>query len=262
MPVPPLPMPLEDVGPRPFSFFPPIVNIEHNEWLYQKANWSEVLVHNTRTGADVWVPRRFIGEVSRIEEPVIVVGLTKELEYKAGTVFPHARRVIEMPKAVNETQRPPEAPSQAPGRPNSVVGIRLESQAEKSVGRFLLSAVAVGVVACVVVISVFRYGPMGGGIRYSAVVQSDLPLTHRDDYFSVVDKLGRPLADRWRSERGELQYRLLEYPDLGLAVVLMGLDRDTAHYIGAVDRKWQVVHSVEMPNGQNSSAMLRGLKRF
>jgi hypothetical protein len=92
--VPPIPTPLDDLGRRPFSFYPPIVGIEHNEWLYQRATWSEVQVINTKSNSELWVPRRFLGAVSSIEEPVMIVGLAKELEYKAGSLIPHERRVI------------------------------------------------------------------------------------------------------------------------------------------------------------------------
>ena len=106
MPVPPMPPGFEQIGSRPFSFYPPVVNVEHNEWHYRKATWSEVLVVNAKTGLEVWIPRLYIGEFSRIDEPVVIVGLTKELEYKGGQVWPYVRRVIEMPRAVNEGYRP------------------------------------------------------------------------------------------------------------------------------------------------------------
>ncbi len=93
MSVPPVPPPLEELGHRRFSFYPPIVGIEHNEWMYRKATWSEVLVSNRKSGLEVYIPRVFIGELSSIEEPVAIVGLSKELEYKAGAIVPHIRRV-------------------------------------------------------------------------------------------------------------------------------------------------------------------------
>jgi len=65
---------------------------------------------NRTTGQEVWIPRRFIGEVSRIDEPVVIVGLTKELELNAGMLIPHERRVIEISRAVNEAVRPAETP--------------------------------------------------------------------------------------------------------------------------------------------------------
>src|SRR6266699_3688837 len=100
MSLPPIPSPLEHLGVRPFSFYPAILNVEHNEWLFRKATWSEILVVNCKTGAEIWIPRRFVGEVSRIEDPVLIVGLVRELEYKTGAVWPFQRRVIEMPVAV------------------------------------------------------------------------------------------------------------------------------------------------------------------
>src|SRR6266496_2924345 len=97
---PPIPPALDHLATRPFSFYPPIIGIEHNEWLYRKATWSEIQVVNCKTGSEIWIPRRFVGEVSRIEDPVLIVGLIRELEYKAGAVWPYQRRVIEMPVAV------------------------------------------------------------------------------------------------------------------------------------------------------------------
>src|SRR4051794_11333455 len=97
---PPIPPSLEHLSTRPFSFYPPIINVEHNEWLFRKATWSEILVVNCKSGTEVWISRRFIGEIARIDDPVLIVGLTRELEYKGGAVWPFQRRVIEMPVAV------------------------------------------------------------------------------------------------------------------------------------------------------------------
>ena len=93
---PPIPPQLDHLVTRPFSFYPAIVGIEHNEWLYRKANWSEIMVVNCKSGAEIWISRRFIGEVSRVDDPVLIVGLNRELEYKGGMVVPFQRRVIEM----------------------------------------------------------------------------------------------------------------------------------------------------------------------
>ena len=98
MPAEPQPPQLEDLGDRAFSFYPPILGIEHNEWKFLRATWSEMLVLNTKSSSEIWVPRRFVGEVSRIDEPVMILGLKKELEYKAGQVMQHERRVIAMPQ--------------------------------------------------------------------------------------------------------------------------------------------------------------------
>ena len=106
MAVPPIPPPLAQLGGRPFSFYPAILNAGHNEWIYRSATWSEVLVRNTKTNEEVSVPRRYLGEISRVDAPVMIVGLLAELEYRSGVVWPAERRVIEMPRAVNDAPRP------------------------------------------------------------------------------------------------------------------------------------------------------------
>src|ERR1039458_3211285 len=88
---PPIPPSLDHLTTRPFSFYPPILNIEHNEGLFRKATWSEILVVNCKSGAEVWISRRFVGEASRIDDPVLIVGLNRELEYKGGAVWPYQR---------------------------------------------------------------------------------------------------------------------------------------------------------------------------
>jgi hypothetical protein len=252
-----MPTGFEQIGNRPFSFYPPVVNIEHNEWHYRKATWSEILVVNAKTALEVWIPRLYVGEFSRIDEPVVIVGLSKELEYKGGQVWPYVRRVIEMPRAVNEGYRPSiEEP--AP-RPAPVVGIKTESGTESRIWRLLVAALAVGIAGCLVVISVLRSGRDGSRIVYSPVVQSELGLTASDDYYAIVRKLGQPSEDRWRAEQGELQYRVLRYPDRGLSVILMGTERDKALYIGAVDRNGSPVHATSLPGGKDTYSILRSL---
>ena len=46
---------------RVFSFYPPILNVEHNEWRFRKATWSEILVTNSKSDLEVWIPRRVLG---------------------------------------------------------------------------------------------------------------------------------------------------------------------------------------------------------
>jgi len=262
MAVPPAPPPLEQLGPRPFSFYPAIGNISHNEWLYQRATWSEVLVRNTKTAEEVWVPRRLLGEISRIDEPVMIVGLAKEMEYRAGALWPVVRRVIEIPVAVNESPRVTlTTPERAP-RPAEVVGIRIENGAESRMGRMVLVVISGAILACVLVVSVFRTQIIGSRVVYAPILQADLSLDNRDDYYAVVRALGAPREDRWESEHGAFQYRLLGYPRLGLSVILMGTDRRDAHYIGAMDKNWHPVHTVRLPGDRSSYAILRQLKRF
>ena len=62
MSVPPIPAPLDQLRQRRFSFYPSIVNIEHNEWVVRCATWGEVQVMNTKTGIEIWIPLRLLGE--------------------------------------------------------------------------------------------------------------------------------------------------------------------------------------------------------
>src|SRR5271167_3740948 len=125
MSIAPLPTPLQHLGGRRFSFYPPIRNLEPNEWLYRRATWAECVVVNARSGEEVWVPRIFLGEVSRIDEAVMIVGLNRELEWRRGVIIPLERRVIEFPGAVNDARSVPRSTHLAP-----VINIRLEPKRE------------------------------------------------------------------------------------------------------------------------------------
>ena len=258
---PPIPPSLDHLATRPFSFYPPILNIDRNEWLYRKATWSEILVLNCRSGEEIWIPRRFLGEVSRVDDPVLIVGLTKELEYKAGAVWPYQRRVIEMPVAVgggSATTPEPERTERAP-----VVDIRLPPSTDKRIFRLIGGALAVAIVAYLAAVNLTRVGDIRQRPAVlTAVDQSYLELTSRDDYTGVVGKLGYPAQDRWLSESGELQFRALTYPDRRYTVILMGGSRDGATYIGTMDPKWRPLHSVALHSGGTTASLLRGLRRF
>ena len=73
-------------------------------------------------------------------------------------------------------------------------------------------------------------------------------------------KLGPPAEERWRSETGELQYRLLWYPQRAYFIVLMGPDSDNAHYIGSADANWRVIHHAELA-GRGDTAQEWGQQR-
>jgi len=191
----------------------------------------------------------------------MIVGLTKEMEYRAGALWPVVKRVIEMPVAVNETPRLVTA-SSADAKPAPVVGIRTSDGAESRIGRVVLVGIAVAILACVLIVSLYRGEIIGSRVVYSPILQTEIPLTNRDDYFAVVRALGEPQEDRWKSDKGEFQYRLLGYPKQGLAVILMGTDRKDAHYIGAMDKNWNPVHTVPLPGNGNSYSILHHLKRF
>ncbi|HTB18566.1 MAG TPA: hypothetical protein VK708_10630 [Bryobacteraceae bacterium] len=268
MAVPPIPPPLAQLGRRPFSFYPAILNAGHNEWVYRSATWSDVLVRNTKTNEEVSVPRRYVGEISRVDAPVMIVGLLAELEYRVGVVWPVERRVIEMPRAVNDAPRPRLAQSQATRAP--VVGIRLESERTSRVGKVVVGGVALGVAGCVLAISLFRGGVIGTRVFYAPFTQAELPFTPDDDHSTVVRALGQPAADRWSSDAAGTaadQYELLAYPQRKLYVILMranpgGAPYTGAHYIGAMDWNWHPVHSVDMAGHGSSYGLLRRLPRF
>jgi hypothetical protein len=252
MAVPPIPPPLAQLGRRPFSFYPAILNAGHNEWVYRSATWSDVLVRNTKTNEEVSVPRRYLGEISRVDAPVMIVGLLAELEYRAGVVWPAERRVIEMPRAVNDAPRP--RLTQSGATRASVVGIRLESERTSRVGRVVVGGVALGVAGCVLAISLFRGGVIATRAFYAPMSQVDLPLNAGDDRPAVVRALGQPAEDRWLAGSNQ-QYELLAYPQRKLYVILMGRDRMDMRYIGALDENWRPVHGA-------AYGVLRRLPKF
>jgi len=258
MSAPEIPSSLDHLGQRPFSFYPPLIGVEHNEWILRRSTWSELLVENTADKRQIWVPRSYVGSISSVDEPVLIVGLLKELEYKAGQVMPRTRRIIEMPKGVPDPQP---AASPEPGVTLDRSSIRQMGATESRLGKLILYAIGAAVIGCFLLVMVFRTGRDGSRVVYRTVEQSELGLTAEDDYHSVVRKLGMPAGDHWRSDKGELQYRLLEYPERGIEVVLMGTEREKARYIGALDRDWRVVDSVSLRGG-NSASLLKSLNRF
>ncbi len=247
---------LEDLAGRRFSFYPAIVNIEHNEWELKRAAWSEILVANAATREELWIPRRFVGEVSSVDDPVLIVGLRKELEYKAGAVWPRERRLLTMQRLGSKAPASSDIPPHggAPGGPISGPA----PGAEGKISRLIGGAVMVAIALIVIVVAVTQRP-----VSYSGVEQLALQLSADDDYNSVVRKFGPPSEDRWRSAPGgEIHYRALYYKDFSFTLILMGMERETARYIGAFDKDWKPVHSVRLAAGGDTLAMLRGLKKF
>ncbi len=252
---------LNHLGNRCFSFYPPILNIEHNEWFFRRGTWSDILVVNSASALEIWIPRRFLGEVSLIEDPVLIVGLVKELEYREGAVWPHQRRVIEMPLAVGERARPPEArgDSLAP-----VIGIRTESVTESRMGRLVGLAILAGAigVTCFVGASVFRDGSLKPRAAYNAGDQRYRELAPDDDYYSVLRLLGPPAGDEWLVNSGGVQFLRLWYPGRDYSVILMGRSRSSARYIGVMDANWNPICAAAPHGGGNALATLKSLKKF
>lgn len=263
MPVPHIPSPLEQLGNRPFSFYPAIVNVVHNEWIFRRSDYDEIRVLNTRSNEELWIPRRFLSGVSSIEEPVVIVGLLKELEYREGAVVPHVRRVIEMPRAVNDVPRPRFVAHHEPGELAPVVGIRVENEPASPRGRTLLTVVSAGILTCILSLVVFR-DATGARVRFFATPQRvALPFLSSDDYVSIVNRIGHPSWHRTASgPPGDgREFQLLGYPDRGYTLVLLGLNRDQANYIGALARGGRTVHSVTLSDGTDSGELLAALRR-
>ncbi len=253
----PVPVTIEGMQGRTFSFYPPIRNFEHNEWQLSRAEWSEVLVVNSKTGQEVWIPRRFFGKISSVDEPVVIVGLERELEYKGGSVWPHQPRLVEMPRAT-----PPQTEAE-PAEPHheSSHGVSSQPSNEARIGRLIAGVLIGGIALCLAILAIYKAGTMRP-VKLTATDQDFLSLSREDNYFAVVRKLGEPAESRWKAETGELQYRLLWYPQRSYFVILMGTERDDARYIGALDSNWRVIHYIELPHGANTASMLRSLKKF
>ena len=214
---------------------------------------------NARTGQEIWIPRRFLGEISSIEDPVVIVGLLKELEFKEGAVWPYQQRVIEMPIAVGATARPPKPPQRSGLAP--VVGIRLESNTESHLLRIVGGALVLGIVAAYVAVNFYRDSVLRPRIAYTARERAYLSLTAQDDYDAVVAKLGTPTCDRWEASGGSARYRALWYPERARTIILMAAGGHDATYIGTLDANWSPVHWVKLSTG-DTRALLRNLPRF
>ena len=146
MSAPLVPSPLDYIGLRRFLFYPPIRNAEPNEWLLGSGSWTEVQVVNSRTGNELWIPRQYIGAVSETDGPLLMVGLTKELEYRSGLLEPRVKRVIEMPP---QAAQPPKDDSERPhSGPAPVVGIRLENQEGSHINRAMATLMIGAVAVC------------------------------------------------------------------------------------------------------------------
>ncbi len=254
----PLPPQLESLRGRTFCFYPAILGIEHNEWKLGRATWSEIEIVNGRSGQALWIARRFFGEVSPVDHPMTIVGLTKGLEFRTGTVWPVQKRVIEMPVAVNAPpiNRPPERSESAP-----VVGIRLEPGTETKAGRLVLGALLVVAVGIFGVILATREKTIIPRTTYTNADQAFLSLTYRDDYHSVIQRLGTPGNVRSR-QTADIRYQALDYSKRGYLVILMGGSEGELHYIGSVDRSWNLLHFVQRPDGRDTASMVRSLGRF
>ncbi|MBV9264781.1 MAG: hypothetical protein JO061_01295 [Acidobacteriaceae bacterium] len=153
MSAPLVPSPLDYIGRRKFSFYPPIANAEPNEWLRGTGSWSEVQVVNATTGQEIWIPRQYIGGVSDGPGLHLVVELSQELCYQRGVLAPRVKRIIQMPRPREPESKLERKRSRRRSGPASVVGIKVEtesSSALRSLGQIGLAVVAFLVLAALV----------------------------------------------------------------------------------------------------------------
>jgi hypothetical protein len=255
MSIAPLPTPLQHLGGRRFSFYPPIRNLEPNEWLYRRATWSECVVVNTRSGEEIWVPRIFLGDVSRIDEPVMIVGLNRQLEWRSGKIIPLERRVIELPVIVNDY---PSNDSHALARSGPlapVINIRLEPKSEARAWKWIGVAAVLGAVAFTIVADVARQTPWRQRADFSRGYRAYLQLGPADDYVSTIRKLGAPTRTGSRQTQARV-FRSLAYPARRYSVILMGPTKDDARYIGTLDPYGRVLDAVRLPDGSSGESLL------
>ncbi len=94
---------------------------------------------NAATGGELWIPRQYVGAVSDTHGPLLIVGLTKELEYRAGALAPRVKRIIEMPRAEGETESTPVHNPRRFSGPAPVIGIRVENREDSSMNKALVT---------------------------------------------------------------------------------------------------------------------------
>ncbi len=148
MSAPLVPSPLDYIGRRPFAFYPAIRNATPNEWLLGTGSWGEVQVVNARSGAGLWIPRQYVGAVLENETPLLIVGLTKELECHGDSVEPRVKRIIEMPHAEPASDETDPFHTRRASGPAAVVDIRLAERPDSSMNRAIASLAIGALVLC------------------------------------------------------------------------------------------------------------------
>jgi hypothetical protein len=256
---------------RSFAFYPPIRGIERNEWQFLRETWAESLVRNTGSGIEVWIPRRSIGEVSSVDEPLAIVGLTQEYEYRAGTVWPYRPKVIKMPptSALGGPDRSGSGTSRSkaalpgPVKVAPVRGKTAGNSTERRVARLIGVTVVAAVIVIVLALGVFRGdGVFGRRLVLQTADQDYLALRAGDDHFTVVQRLGEPDTDRWSPQTKEVSFRVLAYDERAYYVVLFGAEQSNVTYLGTLDASWRPIHAVPVGRGVDSTALLKSLRRF
>jgi hypothetical protein len=239
---------------RSFSFYPPILGIAHNEWRFRRANWSDFVVVNTHSGEEACIPRSFVSDVSA-NAPTVIVGLTRDLQWRDGMIAPYRRPVVELPVAVNDGSA-----ALRHTRPAPVVSIRLEPRAPSHSARKAVVIVMLGIVGSAIVDGIVRpSGLVRDGIDALRVSRTWRQLRPGDDYASVVGKLGAPAAQRTYVEAGGRVFRSLDYPRRHFTILLEGQTEAEARYAGALDARGRILGSAPVFGGSDA---LRSVPRF
>jgi hypothetical protein len=248
---------LDQLAQRKFSFTPPIRNVEGNEWSLVRSTWSEILVAQSDGNLELWIPRRYVGEISGEGDGPAVITLTRELEYGGGAVWPVFKQTFET-NVPNRAERAaePAAYVSSPGQ------ISRQPKTESRLVRLIAIGLGVVTVAGLLTAFLLREGPPRQRVTYTARDQSYLDLKRGDDYYDIQRVLGKPQRDSTRGAEGGLQFRALSYPDRGFVVILMGDRLEEATYIGTVDLNWRPIHWVSAGSGGDTRSLLGGLKRF
>lgn len=233
-----IPAPIPELARRPFAFSPAIAGIESNEWLLRRSGWGEIVAENAQTSQQISVPRKFYAGLCDDEDGSAIAALTEPLEFRHGRVVPVRRGVIAMP-AARQAEVPAWKRSQ---RPSPVVAIRVEQPRAPRWRRVLKGSLAIGFVACVAVVFLVRDAHLAKAMGWAASPARPLPLAAGDDYFAVVNKLGRPSSDRWIESREGGGIRRLIYPRRRLSVILAGETRESAVYLRSFGRDGSIVH--------------------
>ena len=211
---------------------------------------------NTASGEEVWIPRMFLGEISRVGEPIAIVGLRRELQWKAGTISAVRRTVIEMPLAVNDIPRAPRLAYLAP-----VVPIRLEPPPKSRRGRKIGVAVMLGAVALTFVADMVRQVDWQRRAEAFRFARAWRKLSAGDTFPAVTAKVGVPAGDTSFTSDEGLRFRVLWWPNRQMKIVLMATGSEEEHYLGTVSAGGRILQLVEV-SGEDVPRLLRSATQF
>ncbi len=253
---------LDELAGRRFSLYPAIRGIEHNEWTLERETWSEILIRNDTSGRELWIPRNHLGEISSSDSPVLILGLLRELEFKAGSVVPYRKVVVNMPATPAGRQAPEDA-AQPPPRNEFAGG------SDTKTFKLLGIALSIGLTAALlgfVVAAVDFQNPFEYFFRPDTTTadQRYLSLAATDGYHDIVIKMAAPEQEQWiTEEEDELQFQALWYGSRSYIVILMGGARSGMRYIGTIHHpSRRVLDSAALAGGGDTSSMMRNLPDY